>query len=247
MGGGMDMIKGPLTVKLMSFSNQVGFISSKGYLKNLSTSDVVPLLNDVIFLLGTALDEPSFSRESVSIMWEYGSAKSFKETISGKGTRVIRGDEKQLIMEKAQYWYDLIYKQLGNRLFSTLSEDSVTKLFPSEITDKMDPEARDDIQDGIWCLLYSLPTPAAMVLFRTAERESRKYYTRITGVQPPKYWYDLIEDMRKNKSAPQSILSYMDFIRTKRNEAEHPERRYTQEQSEGIMQQLSFLLKEVYR
>ena len=101
MGGGMDMIKGPLTVKLMSFSNQVGFISSKGYLKNLSTSDVVPLLNDVIFLLETALDEPSFSREIGSIMWEYGSAKSFKETISGKGTRVIRGDEKQIIIQNS--------------------------------------------------------------------------------------------------------------------------------------------------
>lgn len=40
-----------------------------------------------------------------------------------------------------------MYKLISSHLFSTLAEDSVPKLFPKEITDKMDPATANDIQD----------------------------------------------------------------------------------------------------
>ena len=241
----MDMIKGPLAVKLMNFSNHVGFISAKGYLKDLSTLDVEPLLDEALSVLNAALEEPSFNRESGTLMREYESAKSIKETILGRGARAIEGDIKKSIVAKAQYWYDLVYKLLGNCLFSTLSEDSELKLFPKVITNKTDSESRDDIQDGIWCAIYSLPTPAAMILFRVAERELRGYVKKITG-KPANGWTDNVKKLKESEIADRSITKEFDWLKEKRNEAEHPDKRYAQEEAEEILHRISGLMKAIY-
>ena len=94
--------------------------------------------------------------------------------------------------------------------------------------------------------MQGFPTPGAMILFRVAERESRKYYLRATGKDPPHKWSDLINNLRKNTSLSQSIVNYMDYIRSKRNEAEHPGKRYSQQESEAVLQHLSSMLKEIY-
>ena len=69
----MDVIKGPLSAKLMDFSYSVGFILAKGYFNNLTPPDVRPLLDNAISLLEEASKEPSFSRAFVSLQWEYES------------------------------------------------------------------------------------------------------------------------------------------------------------------------------
>ncbi len=239
------MIKGPLAVQLMDFSNNVGFILAKGQLKNLSASDVVPVLDSVISILDEVLKEPSFSREHGPLMFEYGVAKSRREMLSGNSLNVIKGDEKQDIMERAQRWYNLIYKQLGSRLFSTLSEDSVTKLFPRGLTNKIDSETIDDIQDGIWCLIYSLPTPGAMILFRVAERELRKYVRLVAG-EPVNGWTDNVRKLEQSERADRSITKEFDWLKEKRNAAEHPDKRYTQEEAEEILHRISGLVKAIY-
>ena len=242
------MIKGPLALDLMNFGNYVGFISAKGKLKDLSKTDVEPLLEVTISILEGALKEPSFSKEVGTISWELGSATTFKNDILKQGKTVIKGKNKEIILEKVQYWYELVYNLFGNCLFSTLSGDSVQKLFPKAIVDEVDQESKEDIQDGIWCVVFSLPTPAAMALFRAAERELRKYVSKV-GDTPATSWYDNVkklENLEKSKITNKSIRKEFDWLKEKRNEAEHPDKRYTQDEAEGILHHLSGLLKDIY-
>ncbi len=245
MGGGVDLIKGHMAVDLMNFGNFIGFISAKGYLKNLSKSDVEPLLDITVSILEAALKEPSFSKEEPLILWELGSARTFKDTILRPSTKVIKGDDKKVILEKALYWYKLVINLFGNCLFSTLSEDSVLKMFPKAMTEEIDLESREDIQDGIWCVIYSLPTPAAMILFRVAERELRRYVKKITG-ESINGWTGNVKKLAESNIADRSITKEFDWLKEKRNEAQHPDKRYTQDEAEEILHRLSGLLKAIY-
>lgn len=96
------MIKGSIVAQLMNLSNQVSFILTKGHFKDFTTSEVVPLFYDAISLLDAASKEPSFSREMGSLLWELDSAKNLRKTLLEQGQRVIKGDEKQVMMGKVQ-------------------------------------------------------------------------------------------------------------------------------------------------
>ena len=239
------MIKGPVAVQLMIFSNHVGFITTKGRIKDLTMLDVVHLLETTLSILEEALKEPSFTKETSTILWEIGSAKAIKNDLIKKGKDVIKGDDKKVILGKAYSWYNLVQNLFGNCLFSTLSEDAVQKLFPSEIGNQIGKESEDGIQDGIWCLIYSLPTPAAMIFFRVAEKELRNYVSKI-GDEPCYQWYKNLEKLKNNITANKSIVKDFDWLKDKRNEAEHPDKRYTQEEAEEILHRLSGLLKSIY-
>ena len=239
------MIKGPLAAQLMNFSSQVGFILAKGQFKDLTDSDLIDLLDEASSLLYVASEEPSFSDQKDLLMWESRSARSFLQTLFGNGQTVVKGEDKQEVMKKAQHWYDRIYKLIVNNRFSTLSRDSVEKLFPKNLMDKIDGETLDDIQDSIWCLTYSLPTPAAMILYRVAESELRKYAKRVTGESKDR-WDENVSRLMESKKSDKSIVKEFDWLRIKRNEAEHPDKRYKQEEAEEILHRLSGLVKAIY-
>lgn len=192
-----------------------------------------------------ALKDPSFSREEIHILYEQEHSSLLKEAILGNKSRAIKGDDKQMILVNAQYWYDLIFKLLRSQLFSTLSEDSMSKLFPKTIKDKLDSDSREDIDDGVLCVIYSLPTPAVMILFRVVERELRRYVKTITG-RPLNRWDDNVEELKNSKIADKSITKEFAWLKEKRNEAEHPDKRYTQDEAEGILHHVSDLMKAIY-
>lgn len=240
------MIKGPMAVQLMEFSNYAGFVLAKGSLKDLVKRDVEPLVDTTINILETALKEPSFTKETATILWEIGSAKAIKNDLIKKGKDVIKGNDKKVILGKAYSWYNLVQNLFGNCLFSTLSEDAAQKLFPSEIGNQIGKESEDGIQDGISCLIYSLPTPAAMIFFRVAEKELRNYVSKI-GDEPCYQWYKNLEKLQNNITANKSIVKDFDWLKDKRNEAEHPDKRYTQEEAEEILHRLSGLLMSIYK
>ena len=245
------MIKGFYATLLLEFGEISGHLISKGYFRDLPVDDVLELLEKADVLFDELIKDPSFSRKRSDIVQYRRDEQTLKINLASMASKlptyILKGGDKTDFIDKLKLWNDTLYELESRHLFSTLSEDSPSKLFPNELVSKCGLQDFKDILDGAWCIVYGYPTPAAMILFRAAERESRKYYKRVTGLNPPEHWYDLIEDMRNKKTAPTSILNYMDFIRTKRNEAEHPEKRYTQEEAESIMQQLSFLLNEVYK
>lgn len=239
------MIKGPMAVQLMEFSSSAGIVFAKGSIKDLVKGDVEPLVDTTINIFETALKEPSFTKENNKIFREIESALNFKDTVLKKSDLVIKGNEKRVVLEKAKYWYDLVQNLFGNCLFSTLSEDSVSKLFPEELTDQIGDKNSNDIRDAVWCLVYSLPTPAAMLLFRTAEGELRKYVKKVAG-KPCDKWNDNLKKLEESGKANRSIKKDFDWLKDKRNEVEHPDKRYTQDEAEEILHRLSGLLKSIY-
>jgi hypothetical protein len=251
MDWGVDMIKGYYAVLLLDFGQMSGNLITQANFTDLPLIDVLKFLENFSVLFDELAKDPSFSRKRTLLDEYKAEGQEFKSYLKNgpykTANYVIKGKEKDEFIAKLKNWSELLHELESSHLFSMLSEDSPFKLFPPEIVSNCGLRDFKDILDGAWCIVYGYSTPAAMILFRAAERESRKYYVKVTGKSAPAKWYDLIEDMRKNKSAPSTVTSYMDFIRSKRNEAEHPDKRYTQEESEGILQHLSSLLKEIYK
>lgn len=239
------MIKGPTAQKLMDFGVLIGYVASKINCNNLKKKDVINLSDAAVSIFETATEEPSFSTKKKTLLSEYEEAKSIKEKISRFRTDLITGKNKKYILKKAKKWYDLISGLIGNHLFSTLSEDSVLKLFPQEIKDKMDSDSRDDIDDGVWCVIYSLPTPATMILFRVVERELRRYVGETSG-KPANGWNENMKKLKESDKADESITTDFGWLKGKRNKAAHPDKRYTQEEAEEILHRISGLMIAIY-
>lgn len=245
----MDVIKGPLVSMMLATFGQIGFVLAKGKIKELSGTELYAVLGDLSLILPNFQKEPSFSKRYYEISNAISEAESIRRMIQNQisiGTDVIKGQEKRSLLDKLETWYNLMIDLVQHHIFSTLSEDSLEKLFPESITNKLKEPELKDLLESATCVVYGLPTPAAVTLFRIAENESRKYFKFVTGNNPPDRWYDLIEELKITKSTSNSLVSYMDFIRNKRNDAVHPGKRYSQDEAESILQQLSFLMKEIY-
>jgi ribosomal protein S17E len=85
-----------------------------------------------------------------------------------------------------------------------------------------------------------------MVSFRVAENIVRKYYSKLTGKSAVgKSWAEILNELEQSKQLKQSLLGYLRYLKDKRNEAEHPDKRFTQEESERIFLQIKGLLDEI--
>lgn len=136
-----------------------------------------------------------------------------------------------------------IYQQQRTVL---IKEDNLDSVFPNSMLSKLDDLAKEDLNDAISCVLHLFPTPASMISLRVAENIVRKYYERITGNSASgKMWSQLLQEMETQPLIKKSTLGYIRFLKDKRNEAEHPDKRFTQEESERILLNIKDLLEEL--
>lgn len=244
------MIKGYYAALLARFTYISGFLIAKASKSDLTINDAEDILRSTYELLTLCYKEPSFSRKQQSVKASLHEVQKMLEMIESINLvgplETVRGKNKQLLVENVKNWYSLVLDLIEHNLFSILNEDSIEKLFPDDLISKCGANDFKDILDGASCIEYNLPTPGSMILFRAAESESRKYYTRVTSREPPDRWAELINDLRKDARVSKSIVNYMDYIRDKRNEIDHPGKRYSQEESEAVLQHLSSMLKEMY-
>jgi len=85
-----------------------------------------------------------------------------------------------------------------------------------------------------------------MISLRVAENLVRKYYTKITGsIAMGKSWGEILNELEQSKKVKPSILGYLRYLKEKRNEAEHPDKRFAQEESERIFLYVKGLLEEL--
>lgn len=244
------MIKGPFVEILYSFSGSISYLITMGSFKDLPGKEVLEAISGADTIIAELRKDPCYSTVSDQIdnfQYEVQEVrKTVQSGLSADQYYVVRGAIKTYMISKITSWNELVHNMVSSYLFSTLSDDSLSKFFPPDLVKKCGVNDFKDILDGGWCIIYGYPTPGAMILFRSAERESRKYYKKLTGYDAPLKWYDLINDLRKKQLAKDSILNYMDFIRDKRNSVGHPDKRYTAEEAEAVLQHLSSLLKEIY-
>src|SRR5260370_30678811 len=120
-----------------------------------------------------------------------------------------------------------------------ISEEAITKGFNPKYMETLDPLMRDDLADGASCILHLLPTPAAMILLRVAENVARKHSEKLSGKTVKKgSWGQILDGLGKIEGVKKSTLGYLHYLRDKRNEAQHPDKRFSQEEAETIFIQV---------
>jgi hypothetical protein len=166
-------------------------------------------------------------------------------TMFGPPINLSRSDAERLIKDVEQWRTSIlnVYQQEGT-IF--IKEDTADSVFSESILSKLDDMAKKDLWDAVLCVLQLLPTPAAMISLRVAESIVRKYYERVTGTSASgKMWAQLMQEMEQQQLLKPSTLGYMRFLKDKRNEAEHPDKRFTQEESERILLNIKDMLDEL--
>lgn len=147
------------------------------------------------------------------------------------------------LFETSTQWIDVLIRVFDREETVFISQEDIYKLFTKEILDKLDPISKEDLIDGITCLLNSLPTPAAMIILRTTESVVRKYYAKVTGNSTNKIAFGAVINELEAKN--DRLTGYLSYLKQKRDEAEHPDKRFKQEEAERMLIQLKELIEEV--
>jgi ribosomal protein S17E len=143
-------------------------------------------------------------------------------------------------------WINAIINEYAKRQPILIREETINQILPESLLSGLDEITREDLKDALTCILHLLPTPAAMVSLRIAENLVRKYYTKLTGnTATRKSWGDILNELKQSDKVRSSILGYLGYLKEKRNEVEHPDKRFTQEESERIFLYVKGLLEEL--
>lgn len=163
----------------------------------------------------------------------------------GPQANIDRRDAKKLLKD-SNLWINAIINEYSKPRTVLIREENINKIFTEELLSDLDELTRNDLVDTFHCIFYLLPTPAAMICFRATESIIRKYYTKVTGESASgKSWRILLNELEQNQRTNRALIGYLDYLRDKRNEAEHPDKRFTQEESERVLLHVKGLLEEL--
>ena len=172
-----------------------------------------------------------------------------------RGTRLLTKDDSAELRETIKCWRVLVEKELFDK---PIIEVSARNLQPKDIAagpmSFVKPEiwrrlsriARSGLSDATKCLATGAHTAAAMVCFRVTEDIVRRYFKFKTGKKPPKSWKELLDILSKRQNIRHSLIGHLNYLRDRRNEAEHPERTFHQEEAERIFMAVIDLAHEIY-
>lgn len=160
------------------------------------------------------------------------------------GPYVLDVKDAENLSKDVQNWMNEILKVYGTPTTVHIAQ-SFDELFPENLLANYDDLTINDLTDAFICIVHEIPTPAVMISFRAAENIVRKLYETITGKSGFKTtWNNINQELRTNATCPKPLIGLLDYIRNKRNEAEHPDIRYTQDESERILLQIKNLMEE---
>ena len=149
----------------------------------------------------------------------------------------------------AKSWKKLFFEAFLNTGTVLIEEENFIQVFDKELILQLDNRTKSDLFDGFYAILNLIPTPAVMILYRVAESIVRQYYELVTdGKAGRKDWNDMLDELRDKKKYPdvsKAFLSHSDWMRLNRNDAEHPDKRYTQEESERVLLDIKTMLVEL--
>ena len=104
-----------------------------------------------------------------------------------------------------------------------------------------------DLRQTIECILAGLPTAGTMISHRAAEGVIRQYYKSKTNEEPTGKLYSIIEELISRKDTDKPLAGYLHFIRSKRNEAGHPPKIFSQRECEEAFNQVIQLIREIHK
>jgi len=106
----------------------------------------------------------------------------------------------------------------------------------------MDKKTKDDFSEAINALNFGLATASYMMLCRVAEKLAISYYEKfMQSKSVGKRWNDMYFEIKKKHETgktKRSVLALYDFLREKRNEAQHPGKRFIEKDCQKILHYL---------
>lgn len=168
-----------------------------------------------------------------------------RQQILGLPVYIDFKDAKELSQDTDK-WMTLIINEYAKQRTVIIQEWTMERYLSNNILSSLDELTREDLNDAFSCIVHLLPTPAAMISLRAAENIVRRYYTKITGESAvDKTWGNILDCLKESQQVKSSLLGYLDYLRDKRNEAAHPDKRFGQEESERIFLHIKGLLDEL--
>lgn len=140
--------------------------------------------------------------------------------------------------------------------YSKLLASGAKGLFRDEkIVNELPSMVRDDLEDAVRCLAYNIPTASVMIALRATEgmlRHAQTILFRTKTLEAPQSsssWAKLQEDvsagLARTGVAMLELEGYLNFMRTIRNQAEHPDKRFNIKEAEDVLIHAQYAISEV--
>lgn len=127
-------------------------------------------------------------------------------------------------------------------------EKGLSQFIGHDVSSRLSNVARSDLESAMRCIFHGIHTPAAMVALRASEEAVRRYYQLKTGQEPGKMrWKDILEQLVQRDDVDKTLMGHLNYIREKRNEAEHPEKIFDAFEAENTFQTVINVIREIYR
>jgi len=138
----------------------------------------------------------------------------------------------------------------GTLNYSELIHTGISSLFSSkEVVNKLPNIIKNDLDEGLWALIYNIPTASAMISLRAVEGSIRWLWKALKGSECKKGWKDALEEVEKElkgkKLSTKELEGYLSHFRNIRNESEHPERIFTRKEAERLLNNCVYAIEEI--
>lgn len=198
-------------------------------------------------LLGQDCD--ALSALQRDFQYKYGREKpNIEDADAKKLALVVERIEASLKQEISRRNFTEITPVGGMLNYNKLLAEGI-RSFLGDTTWKLSDIVRQDLDEAIKCLSYGAPTASVMIGLRAVEGMLKQVYTSLTGDESKKMWKQLLEGIQedlKNKGIEESpLFGYLDYVRGVRNQADHPDRTFTQLDAEQLFIHAIHIIQEV--
>ena len=184
-----------------------------------------------------------------------------------KEGEVIKDSDQKYIKDRMSgMWDNFVNDNLAGKILLTEREDLVFDLkklhegplsfFMKGEIKKMTSNIENDLKDGMTSLIVGMWTPAVMITLRAVEGTLRKFYVKVTGKNFELVdktflnWGLILKELESFRPSINSeLLDNLKYLKNKRNEAQHPQNRFTKDAAEGIffkaMEAIRAMIKEL--
>lgn len=161
---------------------------------------------------------------------------------------LLQIEDAKKLQKEVRSWKSIILKAYATPGTEYIKQYSLKELFTEDILSTIDDFTKDDLNDALKCILHLIPTPAAIISLRAVERIIRNLYSKLMCKSPSyRDWKDLLVELEQAKKLKDTLIGYIQYLRDKRNEAAHPDKRFTQEESERILLYIKGSLEEIQK
>lgn len=133
---------------------------------------------------------------------------------------------------------NLILEAEGLLINPAKLRNGTSTFFSQPLYKKIPKEVDEDIGGSITNMLIGLWTPSAMLIMRAVEGVLRRFYYKMIGKPPTTSngnylnWGNLLQELSQTKM-DKDLQNDLKFLNERRNEAQHPDKHFTQEVSES--------------